>query len=291
MGECTFENVCYLAAEKTWRNSGLEGWDDRGRLTVTSEGAVFQGVGPRIRMRKIARVRVTTQGRDLVNRWVRVDSAGEGDTQSAYFTDGRLPGWRGTEGRIGAMTEALRALNPALSVEPEIGERRGFRLALSLVFALGCLQYGLLLPLLHWSASWVTMPHWLFHYAVRLKGLQATLLAGVVLASLARTHRFRALRRTPFAQLDIALWLHLAFSSFLLWPATTSLSSLAAQARHPFGAAGAHPPLATTVVAVPVMLAIVFLCFALLVAGGKWKSGVAALLVAGAAGYLAAAFR
>jgi len=105
-----FENVWYRPDESRWSdNLKLRAFTDAGRLIVYAHSLEFQGTKERVVITHVRRISLVRQGRDLVNKWVKIEY-GEGAPLTAFFADGSLLGWGGLTGGTDRILAAVRHL-------------------------------------------------------------------------------------------------------------------------------------------------------------------------------------
>jgi hypothetical protein len=106
----TFKDVWFRYSESSWSDFELLAWQDKGTLEVRDGALNFRGGKYALEIWDFISVSLTSQGRDFINTWVRVDYREAGSPRVAFFNDGSDLGWGGVLGgasRLGAaITEA-----------------------------------------------------------------------------------------------------------------------------------------------------------------------------------------
>ena len=101
-----FDNVWYLPHKRTLLDGKFLAFDDVGCLTVSDKGATFIGANARVEISGVTNVSFGKQGRDFINKWVKV----EYQDKIAFFADGRERGWSGIFGGTREILAAVKNL-------------------------------------------------------------------------------------------------------------------------------------------------------------------------------------
>jgi len=109
MADITFDNIWYLPSENRWRDMQMMAFRDAGRLIVRDNSLEFQGKKDNVTITNIRRVSCGRQGRDFMNKWVKVEY---GDGATAFFADGSMLGWGGILGGTNRIFEVVSKLLP-----------------------------------------------------------------------------------------------------------------------------------------------------------------------------------
>lgn len=120
----TFNQIWFRYSESSWSDGQLVAWQDRGVLAVEDGAVRFQGAKYVLDIRDFVSVTMASQGRDFVNRWVRVDYRDAGEPRVAFFNDGSGLGWGGVLGgtsQLGAAIMEASGLAPVAAAQTPAG--------------------------------------------------------------------------------------------------------------------------------------------------------------------------
>ena len=96
MQQRIFQPVWYRPFQNKWEGPDFfVAMRDSGKLVIEHDKLIYSGKMGEIVISDIHRVSYGRQGRDWVNKWVRI---AYGDKKVAYFADGGNLGWRGLFG-------------------------------------------------------------------------------------------------------------------------------------------------------------------------------------------------
>ena len=112
MADQTFENVWYLPDENHWRNLQMLAFRDAGSLIVHDNSIEFRGKKGMVQINNIRRVTCGRQGRDFVNKWVKIEYGDGASPTTAFFADGSMLGWGGILGGTNRILDAVTRLQP-----------------------------------------------------------------------------------------------------------------------------------------------------------------------------------
>jgi hypothetical protein len=102
-----FRDVWFRYSESTWSDFELLAWQDKGTLEVRDGILTFRGGKYSFEIRDFVNVSLTSQGRDFINTWVRVDYRDEAGPRVAFFNDGSGLGWGGVLGGVSRLGAAI----------------------------------------------------------------------------------------------------------------------------------------------------------------------------------------
>ena len=86
-----FEQVWGLFEENTWEKFKILAYDDVGILSLLEDSLEYSGMDGIVTIKDIRRVSYGKQGRDFVNKWVRVDYVGR-NGPATVFTGATVAG-------------------------------------------------------------------------------------------------------------------------------------------------------------------------------------------------------
>jgi hypothetical protein len=107
MAARTFDLVWYLPHENRWRDLNILAYRDTGKLAVGENSIEFRGGKGTVVITKIQRVAFGKQGRDFINKWVKIEYGDNPNPSVAYFADGSSLGWGGIFGGTKKILEAV----------------------------------------------------------------------------------------------------------------------------------------------------------------------------------------
>ena len=107
MSDRTFDSVWYLPHENKWRDLHILAYRDIGKLTLSENSIEFQGGKETVVITNIKRVTFGKQGRDFVNKWVKIEYGDSATPSVAFLADGSLLGWGGIFGGTRRILEAV----------------------------------------------------------------------------------------------------------------------------------------------------------------------------------------
>jgi hypothetical protein len=108
MAARTFDTVWYLPHENRWRDLNILAYRDTGKLMVGENSIEFKGGKETVVITNIQRVTFGKQGRDFVNKWVKIEYGHRTTPSVAFFADGSLRGWGGIFGGTKRILEAVK---------------------------------------------------------------------------------------------------------------------------------------------------------------------------------------
>jgi len=98
MATRVFTTVWYLPRENRWGDLHVLAYGDAGKLTVGESAIEFIGRKQTVVITNILGVSYGKQGRDFVNKWVKIEYDDGSSPAVAFFADGSLRGWGGIFG-------------------------------------------------------------------------------------------------------------------------------------------------------------------------------------------------
>jgi hypothetical protein len=110
MATQTFDHVWYLPDENRWRNMNLLAFRDSGKLIVGEDSLEFRGKKETVIITNVRGILYGKQGRDFVNKWVRIEYGDPPTLSTAFFADGSLLGWGGIFGGTKRILAAVQQL-------------------------------------------------------------------------------------------------------------------------------------------------------------------------------------
>lgn len=112
----TFPKVGFLSEENKWNRLKFLAWDDIGTLTVSRERIEFVGRKADfcLSVNEIKRLSLEKQGRDFINKWVKVEYNGG----SVFFIDAGFWGYAGYFGGTEKILDAaMCAVKSSLTLQ------------------------------------------------------------------------------------------------------------------------------------------------------------------------------
>ncbi|MGY4535647.1 hypothetical protein ACVW0P_000041 [Mucilaginibacter sp. UYNi724] len=104
-------NVWFLPSKNTWKDFQVMAMKDIGTLCFYADGITFEGGETNIKIKTIFEISYGKQGRDFINKWVKIKYYNHLDELSeAYFADGNNRGWSGILGGTKKMYNLVKNL-------------------------------------------------------------------------------------------------------------------------------------------------------------------------------------
>ena len=111
MTQQIFDDIWFLPNENTWSELNPLAYRDKGRLIVSESSLEFRGNKATLTVTGISRVSFERQGRDFINKWVKIEYGNPVAPSTVFFADGGMLGWKGIFGGTKKLFRVISRLN------------------------------------------------------------------------------------------------------------------------------------------------------------------------------------